>query len=432
MKNIKIRDKNFIWHPYTKQTKIYDPLVITSAYEDKLVDANGNEYLDLISSWWVNIHGHCKKEIIDSINEQLKRFEQVLFTDFTHEPAVDLAEKLAFLLPGNLNRVFYSDNGSTAVEIAMKVAIQYWYNSGKRRKNKFVSITGGYHGDTFGAMSIGLSSGFYEPFKDVVQKQFFIPFPEFWNGKNDIDSDEKKALNYADQIIANNIDEVAAIIVEPLIHGASGMKMYRKEFLEKLLKKFRDSKILIIFDEVMTGFGRTGKMFASNHIDIQPDIICLAKAITGGYLPLAATVFDERIHENFFGENISKTFLHGHSFTANPVACSAALSSLKIFEEENTLKKVLEISQIHSECLKNIAKKLNISKPRVLGSIAAFDINEIKPIYGSQESEKLKQSFLNEGLLIRPIGNTIYLMPPYCISKESLYESYEKIVKILK
>ena len=292
-------------------------------------------------------------------------------------------------------------------------------------------MTGGYHGDTFGAMSVGFSSGFYKPFEDVIQKQFFIPFPEYWGGKNDIERDEKIALEETEKVIDKNGKRIAAVIIEPIIQGASGMRICRTEFLDKVLKKFKDSGIMIIFDEVMTGFGRTGKMFAADYLKIKPDIICLAKSLTGGYLPLAATVFSKKIHDNFFGGDISKAFLHGHSYTANPVACVSALTSLNLFKKENTLKKVKKISLIHKECLEKISKKSNISKVRTIGSIAAFDYNKVNVKYGSRESEILKKKFLDNGLLLRPLGNTIYIMPPYCIEESSLYKCYEKIIEIL-
>ncbi|MBS91616.1 MAG: adenosylmethionine--8-amino-7-oxononanoate transaminase [Rickettsiales bacterium] len=429
-KQIKKKDSLYIWHPFTQSRKSYDPLVINSARNERIFDIDGNEYVDLISSWWVNIHGHCKKEIINEINSQLKRFEQVMFTDFTHKPAVDLAEKLVSILPENLKKVFYSDNGSTAVEIAMKVAIQYWYNKG-RKKKKFLSMKGNYHGDTFGAMSVGFTSGFYDPFKDFLFDSKFISFPSIWEGKNDIEKDEDYTLSQIDRVLSENKDEIAAVILEPLIQGAGGMNICRKEFFDKMVGKFKKSGILVIFDEVMTGFGRTGKMFASDHLVEKPDIICLAKSITGGYLPLAATVFSEKIHSEFLGENIGKAFLHGHSYSANPLACAAALASIEIFNKEKTLKKIKKISLIHQQCLKDVSKKLNVSKIRHLGTIAAFDLMNFDKGYGSDEGNSLKKKFLKEGLLIRPLGQTIYLMPPYCISEDCLYESYEKIIKIL-
>ncbi len=424
-------DKNFIWHPFTKIKNEINPILISEANNEILIDVDGKEYVDLISSWWVNIHGHCRKEIIEKICYQSKKLEQVLFAGFTHEPAIQLAEKLTNILPKKLNKVFYSDNGSTAVEIALKVAIQYWFNKGKK-KIKFVAFEGGYHGDTFGAMSVGFSSGFYKPFKDFVRQSTFLTFPEYWKGNNEIDKNEKTALVEIEKILDKNHNEIAAVIIEPLVQGASGMKICRKEFLEKVVRKFKSAGIIVIFDEVLTGFGRTGKMFAMDFLDVKPDILCLAKSLTGGCLPLAATVFDEKIYQAFLDSDIEKAFLHGHSYTANPVSCAAAIKSLELFETENTLKKIGTISSIHKQCLEYLSKELNISRTRSLGDIAAFDINSFENDYGSKKSELLKKEFLNNGLLLRPIGNTIYLMPPYCIKKEQLQSCYMKISKILK
>ncbi|PDH56265.1 MAG: adenosylmethionine--8-amino-7-oxononanoate transaminase [alpha proteobacterium MED-G10] len=429
-KNIKKKDKDFLWHPFTKIDKDYDPIVITKAKDDILIDIDGKKYIDLISSWWVNIHGHCRKEIVQSISMQSEKLEQVLFADFTHSPAVNLAEKLISILPSNLSRVFYSDNGSTAVEIAMKVAIQYWYNLGKKKK-KFVSMSGGYHGDTFGAMSVGYSSGFYKPFKDFISESIFIPFPDNWDGKNDLEKEEIRSLNTVDEVLSKNQEDIAAVIFEPLIQGAGGMKVCRKEFFDSMLKKFRDAGVIIIFDEVMTGFGRTGKMFAADYLKNKPDIMCLAKSMTGGYIPLAATIFSEKIHNEFLGGDIKKSFLHGHSFSANPIACSAALTSINLFNKENTLKKISIISEIHKEFIHKLRNNCNVSKTRILGSIAAFDFNKISKDYGSSDTQKIKKKFLENGLLLRPLGNTIYLMPPYCIKEETLKECYKKIIDIL-
>ena len=424
-------DKKYLWHPFTQSKSSKDPIIISSAKDEILKDIDGKSYVDLISSWWVNTHGHCKKEIIGSMYQQSKELEHVMFAGFTHEPAVRLAEKLTKLLPQNLKRVFYSDNGSTSVEIAMKVAIQYWYNQGKK-KTKFVAFNGGYHGDTFGAMSVGFTSGFYKPFEDILPKANFLPFPDFWHGNNEIEKNETSVLKKIDHMLNKSKKEIAAVIIEPLVQGAGGMRICRKEFLNKVLEKFKSAGVIIIFDEVMTGFGRTGKMFACDHLKIQPDIICLAKSLTGGYIPLATTVFSEKIHSRFVDSDIKKAFLHGHSFTANPIACSAALKSLDLFESKNLKRKIDIISKTHKSCLENLSKRINVSKIRSLGTIAAFDFNGIEKKYGSSAGEKLKKKFLNSGLLLRPIGNTIYLMPPFCISEETLIDCYEKIIEILK
>tara|TARA_B100000686_G_C16727989_1_gene938920 strand:- start:145 stop:1443 length:1299 start_codon:yes stop_codon:yes gene_type:complete len=430
-KRIQKLDKNNLWHPFSQSKNFIDPIIIETAKNEKLTDIDGNDYVDLISSWWVNTHGHCKKEIVESINFQANKLEQVLFSGLTHNPAVTLANELLNILPNNLSKVFYSDNGSTAVEIAMKVAIQYWYNLGEKKK-KFVALKGGYHGDTFGSMSVGFSSGYYEPFKDFLLESRFIPYPEFWNGNNEIEENESYSFEQADKILTENNDDIAAIIIEPLVQGASGMKMSRKCFVNELVKKFQNAGILVIFDEVMTGFGRTGKMFATDYLDVKPDIMCLAKSLTGGYIPLAATIFSQKIHQAFCDDDIKKAFLHGHSYTANPVGCSAAIASINLFDKEKTISKIKKISEIHKECLLELSKKLNVSKIRCLGSIAAFDLNKFDKAYGSDDGEKLKKKFLENGLLIRPIGNTIYLMPPYCIEEDCLYDCYEKIIKILR
>ena len=430
-KQILAYDKKFLWHPFTQSSSADNPIIISSAKDEKLFDIDGNEYIDLISSWWVNTHGHCRNEMINSVFSQSKKLEQVLFAGFTHDPAVELAARIVDILPENLSRVFYSDNGSTSVEVAMKVAVQYWYNVGKK-KTKFIALSGGYHGDTFGAMSVGKTTGFYKPFEKLLNQNFFIPFPEDWWGNNQVEESERLALDAAYDIVEKEKDQIAAVILEPLVQGAGGMKICRKEFLDKLVKIFKDSGILVIFDEVMTGFGRTGRMFATDHLKMTPDIICLAKSLTGGFIPLAATVFSEEIHKVFVDTNFNKTFLHGHSFSANPVACAAALSSLNLFKTDETFTQINEISQIHNDCLEKISKLQDISRIRKLGTIAAFDFKKISEGYGSSESIAIREKFLENGLLLRPLGNTIYFMPPYCIRKEILINSYEKLIEILQ
>ena len=430
-KKILSLDKNYIWHPFTQSKNSDDPIIIEKGTNEKLIDIDGNQYIDLISSWWVNIHGHGREEISEAINLQSKKLEQVVFAGFTHEPAVNLAFELVKLLPKDFKRVFYSDNGSTSVEIALKVAYQFWYQRNKK-KRKFVAFNGGYHGDTVGAMSVGFSSGFYTPFNDLIFKSFFIPFPDNWKGHNSINEQEEKSLKAIDTLLSKEASQLAAVIIEPLIQGASGMKMCRPEYLDEVVRKFQSKDVLVIFDEVMTGFGRTGKMFACDYLTNSPDIVCLAKSLTGGFLPLAATVFKEFIHEEFVDESIKKAFLHGHSFSANPIACMAALESIKIFKNNSTLNKVLEIEKIHKEELDNLKANPLIAKTRHLGDVAAFDIVGFDKNYGSKIGEILKKTFLQKGLLLRPLGSTFYLMPPYCIKEEHLRNSYQIINSEIK
>lgn len=424
-------DKKFIWHPFTQKSFDDEPIIIVSGNEEKVFDIDGNSYIDLISSWWVNTLGHAKSEIINDMILQAKKIEQILFAGFTHEPAVYLAEKLTNFLPKKLSRVFYSDNGSTSVEIALKVAIQYWHNLGIKKK-KFVALKGGYHGDTFGALSVGFSTGFYEPFKDMTLDTSFIPFADTWNGDNKKYNKEEESLQYLDRVLDKQSDQIAAVIIEPMVQGAAGMKICDSEYLNRFLKKFKEKNIIIIFDEVMTGFGRTGKMFAMEHLKIKPDIVCLAKSLTAGYIPLAATVFSEKIHNAFVNSDFKKTFLHGHSFTANPIACAAALSSLQIFEKKNVLKKVLEIEKINQKGLELLRGNSKVSKTRYIGGISAFDIIGIEKKYGSKIGSNIRKKFLDLGLLLRPIGNTIYLMPPYCIKKTTLENVYSIVDAELK
>tara|TARA_B100001057_G_scaffold62016_1_gene55333 strand:- start:303 stop:1610 length:1308 start_codon:yes stop_codon:yes gene_type:complete len=424
-------DTKKIWHPFTQSNNEDKPIIIDYAKDEKIYDIDGKAYVDLISSWWVNIHGHAKKEIAHAIFKQSKKLEQVVFAGFSHEPAVILADRLTKLLPRKLSRVFYSDNGSTAVEIALKVATQYWYNKNKK-KNKFVAFEGGYHGDTIGAMSVGYSSGFYEPFKDLVFKSDFIPFSQDWRGNNNIFDEEEKALKKIDILLHKNSENIAAVILEPLIQGASGMKMCRPQYLDNVVKKFQSKGILVIFDEVLTGFGRTGKMFALDHLENKPDIVCLAKSLTAGYLPLGATVFSEYIHQAFVDISIKKAFLHGHSFSANPIACSAALESLDLFEKENTFKRIKKIESINSEGLNFLKSNKRVTKVRFMGGISAFDIVGFDKGYGADIGNTLKKIFLKKGFLLRPLGETVYLMPPYCIPEKTLENIYYFIDEELK
>ena len=281
-------------------------------------------------------------------------------------------------------------------------------------------------------MSVGYSSGFYGPFKDLTLDTTFIPFPETWEGDNKKYEKEKESLKFVEEILNDSPDEIAAVIIEPIIQGASGMKICDPIFLNKVLKRFKEKNIIIIFDEVMTGFGRTGKMFAMEHIVTKPDIVCIAKSLTAGYIPLAATIFSENIHNEFVDTDFKKTFLHGHSFTANPLGCSVAIASLKIFERNNVLNKVSQIEKIHKKGLDFLKSNIKVSKTRLIGSIAAFDLIGTDRKYGSKIGIKIREQFLKKGLLIRPIGNTIYLMPPYCIDNKTLENVYSILDAELK
>ena len=421
-------DARHLWHPFTQAQTADAPILIREAQGAWVTAADGSRYLDLVSSWWVNLHGHAHPKIAGAIAAQAAKLEHVIFAGFTHEPAIELARRILDYLPPSLSRVFYSDNGSTAVEAALKMAFQFWRNCGDDKRKRFIAFEGGYHGDTIGAMSAGRTSGFYLPFEELMFDVDIVPFPATWNGDEEIGAREAQALAALDRLLGN-ASSYAAAIVEPLVQGASGMLMCRPEFLRQVAERLKGSDILLIFDEVMTGFGRTGSMFASTKAKVTPDILCCAKGITGGFLPLAATIVSERIYRAFLGEGIEQAFLHGHSYTANPLGCAAGLASLDIFESENVMARIAEIEARHHAELACLMEHSKILRPRVLGSIAAFDIGD--GVYGSGLSQTLRNLALQQGLILRPLGATIYLMPPYMIVNAELDAAYAGIRQIL-
>ena len=418
------RDKKIIWHPFTQEKTAPPVIAIKKACGSYLYDENDNAYLDLISSWWVNLHGHAHPDIAQAIYDQAKCLEHVMFAGFTHEPAVTLCEQLQKLLPNELCRFFFSDNGSTAVETALKMAYQFWWNQGVTHKTLFLSFEGGYHGDTFGAMSVGKSE-FHDPFSKLFFSVLTTPFPDTWENDENIEEKENAALTALTNHLENHGNQIAAIILEPLVQGASGMRMCRPDFVNKVIKLVHQLGILVIFDEVMTGFGRTGRYFALEHTHVTPDFLCLSKGLTGGFLPLALTVTNEKIFTAFLGEHFTQAFAHGHSYTANPLGCAAAISSLKLLLAQNTSA----IHHAHKKGLDNLKKNCkNSHRFRLLGTIAAFDVVGQYPFNLTQT---LREKFIKNGLLIRPLGNTVYLLPPYSTTPEELEEAYEKIKLVL-
>lgn len=428
--NISERDKNIIWHPFTQEKTAGLPIAIEKAQGSYVYDENNKSYLDLISSWWVNLHGHSHPEIARAIYDQALKLEHVIFAGFTHEPAVKLCEIIKSLLPEQLSRFFFSDNGSTSVEIALKMSYQYWRNIGQEGRKIFLSFEGGYHGDTFGSMSVGVKSGFHSHFKDLFFEVLTVPFPSTWDGDENVYSKEESSLKILSQHLEDNEDKISAIILEPIIQGASGMRICRIEFMRKVVELAKKYNILVIYDEVMTGFGRTGKIFALEHIDITPDILCLSKGITGGFLPLALTVTTDQIYSSFLGDNWNQAFAHGHSYTANPIACSAAIASCNLLMRPETQKAIETINNVHHKGISYLRNKgLNIANTRILGTIAAF---EVGGSYHYDINKELKSRFLNIGLLLRPLGKTIYLLPPYSVTRAELEEAYYKIYKVIK
>lgn len=371
------------------------------------MDADGNTFIDAISSWWVNLHGHAHTYIAEKIYAQALELEQVIFAGFTHTPAVTLAERLLSILPGNLAKVFFSDNGSTSTEVALKMAIQYWWNQGQTSRKKILAFRNAYHGDTFGAMSVSDRGVFTLAFHQHLFEVVFIDTP---NADN---------IEDALSIISTQGQEIAAFIYEPLVQGAGGMCMYTAADMDVLLSAAKAEGIICIADEVMTGFGRTGRLFASEYMTNAPDIICLSKGITGGFMPLGVTACAAFIYDAFVQDDQLKTFFHGHSFTANPLACAAANASLDLLLTETCTQQRTWLEQETSKLagrINNIAQETQkLANPRHLGTILAFEINEGKTGYLNAVSQTVTKDALQSGLYIRPLGNTVYIMPPYCI-----------------
>jgi adenosylmethionine-8-amino-7-oxononanoate aminotransferase len=427
--NLVERDRAVIWHPFDHRKTEMPPIPISRGLGSYVYDEQDNRYLDLASSWWVNLHGHAHPEIASAIYTQAKTLEHVMFAGFTHEPAVVLAENLSARLPESLSRFFYSDNGSTAVESALKMAAQYWHNQKNDTRTLFLSFEGGYHGDTFGAMAVGIESGFHEPFRPFLFDVLHVPFPDTWDGDDALHQKEENALAVLDKHLAECGDQIAAFILEPLIQGASGMRMCRPWFVNQVVNRVREHGILVIFDEVMTGFGRTGSLFALDQLEVIPDFLCLSKGITGGFLPLGVTVTSDDIYHIFLNHSARYAFSHGHSYTANPLACAAAIASLRLLCREETKRSWSTLHDAHQTGLSALQMRCaQVVNARCMGTIGAFEVKTAQP---DALNAYLKKAFLEQGLLIRPLANSIHLLPPYSTTAEELRDAYTIIGNIL-
>jgi adenosylmethionine-8-amino-7-oxononanoate aminotransferase len=410
-------DRAHVWHPYTQMLTAPTPTPIVRAEGAYLYTADGRRIIDAVSSWWVTLHGHAEPRIVAAIAAQASVLEQVIFAGFSHEPAARLAARLAERLPGDLNRVFYSDDGSTAVEVALKICVQFWSNRGERRR-RFLALEDAYHGDTFGAMSVSERSVFTAHFTPMLFDVTRLPFPG-------TPESEAAMLERASEELRRG--DVAGVIVEPLLLGAGGMKMWRAEILAELAGLCRANDVPLIADEVLTGFGRTGRMFAVEHAGIVPDIVCLSKGLSGGFLPFSATVCRDYLYEAFLDEDRGKTLFHGHSFTADPLGCAAALASLDIFDHDPVEGRIAAIADVHRERLAAIAGHPRVADTRMLGTVAAFDLKTDSGGYLSDASGRLAPRALEAGILLRPLGHVLYLLPPYCISNQDLHDVYDFI-----
>ncbi len=416
------KDKKHVWHPFTQHFTAKEHLEIVSAKGIYLTDVDGEKYIDANSSWWVNTHGHGHPHIGEAINTQFSTMDHIVFAGVTHPKAVELADRITNLLPEHLEKVFFSDNGSTAIEIAMKMVIQYFYNRGEE-KSKFLAMNGSYHGDTFGAMSVGQRGYFNKPFEPFFFAVDYIDFPTSEN--------EQAILNQAEILFSSG--EFAGLIIEPLVQGAAGMRMYSPVFLDKLTALAQKNDVLIIFDEVMTGFGRTGKLFAMDFCKNKPDLVALSKGLTAGVMALGLTVASDKIYEAFLSDDIGKALLHGHSFTANPIACAVACASLDLFEEKKTWENIDDIVTWNTSFAKELSQFENVENIRQQGTILAFEVKTGEGnSYFSDVKTKAYPFFLEKGILLRPLGNVIFVNPPYCITEEEYRQIKEAIVSFLK
>ncbi|WP_445456053.1 adenosylmethionine--8-amino-7-oxononanoate transaminase [Flavobacterium sp. HNIBRBA15423] len=415
------KDILYNWHPYTQHKTAFPNPVIIKGQGALLWDEHGKEYIDAIASWWVNPFGHSNTFIAQAIYTQLTQLEHVLFGGFTHEPVIQLSEKLSKILPSNQKKFFYSDNGSTSVEVAIKAALQFFYNKGEKRI-KIIAFENAFHGDTFGAMAASGISFFTDAYKGSLLEVVRIPVPTIGN--------EEKAIKAFEDLVITN--EYAAFIFEPLVQGAAGMIMYSATVLDQLIAIAKKHQVFTIADEVMTGFGKTGKNFACDYLAQQPDMMCLSKALTGGTIPMAITSFTQEIFDGFYDDDTNKALFHGHTFTANPTGCAAALAAIKLLETDEMQGNINQVNQQHLAFAERIKTHHKVVSTRVLGVIFALEIKvDGKQDYYGKLRNKLYQFFIENGIILRPVGNIIYILPPYIITDVQLEKVYTTIEKAL-
>lgn len=410
-----------LWHPYTQHKTALPPIKIMRGEGALLWDENGKEYIDAIASWWVNPFGHSNPYIADAIYRQLTTLEHVLFGGFTHDPALKLAERLMQILPNNQKKFFFSDNGSTAVEVALKASLQYFYNKGEKR-TRVIAFEDAFHGDTFAAMAASGISFFTEAFKGSLIEVARIPVP--------VAGREQESLEALQSLVTTG--DFAAFIFEPLVQGAAGMVMYSPEALSALMNMCKEHGVFTIADEVMTGFGKTGKNFACDYLTTQPDIMCLSKALTGGTIPMAITSFTEEIFNGFYSDDVNKALFHGHTFTANPTGCAAAHAALDLLLQETTMQSIARITQSHTVFMHKILQHPRVKTARVLGVIVALEIKrDTAESYYGDFRNKLYRFFIDKGVILRPVGNIVYVLTPYIITQPQLNRIYEVIEQAL-
>lgn len=413
------RDGDHLWHPFTQQATAPPPLPVAKADGAWLELTSGRRVLDAVSSWWTINHGHRHPAIMRAIRAQLDVLDHVLLAGVTHPLAVEVAERLAAKTPGDLNRVFFSDNGSTAVEVALKMAWQYQQNVGQGHRRRFAALRGGYHGDTVGAMSVGDPTDYHGAFDGLTFDVVRFESPSV-SGDPRTSDDPFDLASLEDLFVAHG-DALAAVIVEPMVQGAGGMRMQPPAFLQRLSELCRGHGVLFIADEVMTGFGRTGRVFACEHAGVVPDLMAVAKGLTGGAVPLSATVATPRIYEAFLSEDPRRAFLHGHSFTGNPIGCAAACASLKLFDDEPVLERVAALEAVYARRLPDFLDLHGVKEIRYLGGIGVVELESPSGSYFDRsKTGALRQAFVDAGYLVRPLGPVVYFMPPFCTTPAEL------------
>ena len=406
-----------LWHPTTQVATSPEPLQVRSARGSELELADGRRLIDAISSWWVTLHGHAEPAIAAAVARQAHVLEQVIFANFSHAPAEQLATRLSAL--SGLERLFFSDNGSTAVEVALKIAWQWWQNQGNPHRRQLIAFEGAYHGDTFGAMAVGERSLFTDPFEPLLFTVARVTWPHTHWHDSGLDAREQAALH---QLEAALETPTAAVILEPLVQGASGMRIVRPAFLRAVAARVQSAGALLIADEVFTGFGRTGALFACQKAGIQPDLMALSKGLTGGFLPMGVTLASERLYQGFISDRPSATFFHGHSFTANPLGCAAALASLDLLQQNP--ERFQAFQQRHTPLLEELAEHARVRQPRCLGTLAAFELDAGPNSYLNPVGKQIQRHCLEQGVYLRPLGNVVYLLPPLGISNTQLEQCY--------
>lgn len=431
MKDLQEKDLKYIWHPCSqmKDYEKFPPIVIEKGKGVYLEDVDGKKYLDAVSSWWVNLFGHSNQRINDALYKQANSLEHVIFANFTHKPAIELCERIISIAPQRLKKVFFGDNGSSAIEIALKLSFQYHQQIGSVKKTRFVNISDAYHGETIGALSMGDVDLYSKVYKPILLDSIKVEGPDCFRCKFNKERNTCSAECFInmEESIKKVHEEVSAIIIEPLVQCAAGMKIYSPKYLIKLRDVCDKYDINLIFDEIAVGFGRTGKMFACEHANISPDIMCLSKGLTAGYMPLSLVLMSEKIYDAFYDDyNTMKAFLHSHSYSGNPLGCSVAVETLKIFEDEDIINK----NKIKSDYLRTKVESVlesipNVGEYRQIGMIGAIELVKDKSTKEPFESEKrvgynIYQKALKKGVLLRTLGNIIYFMPPYVITEEEI------------